>query len=73
MLKVTANKNKNSQHLLRVKVFNTVFRYFFRKRLRCVGVILRKEATAFGEKRANRSRITADKFIRRDDSEGAIP
>lgn len=29
MRKVTANKNKNSQHMLRVKGFNTDFRYFF--------------------------------------------
>ena len=29
MSKVTANKNKNAQHMLRVKVFNTDFRYFF--------------------------------------------
>lgn len=27
--KVTANKNKKSQRMLRVKVFKTDFRYFF--------------------------------------------
>ncbi len=29
MDKVTANKNKNSQHMLRVKGFNTACRHFF--------------------------------------------
>lgn len=29
MRKVTANKNKNSQHMLRIKGFNTVHRHFF--------------------------------------------
>lgn len=30
--------------MLMVKVFNTDYRYSLRKRLRCVGVILRNEA-----------------------------
>lgn len=29
MRKVTANKNKNSQHMLMVKVFNTIRHHFF--------------------------------------------
>lgn len=36
--------------MLRVRGFNTNFRYFFRKRLRCVGVIFRKDVMPLGEK-----------------------
>lgn len=44
MSKVTANKNKNSQQMLIIMVFNPVFHHFCCKRFKCVGVILRNEA-----------------------------
>ena len=46
--------------MLRVKVFNTVCRYFLRNRFRCVGVTFRKESMSLNRLHTLQSHVSTD-------------